>query len=217
MDVVQSALIHAPNHDVVSFAWAAVAGLITSIGPCVAPRYLAAAGMFAASDSPLARLRLLTAFVVGTLSAYFAIATAGSLLFRLVSASPYVYFLTAAILAVFGVRTILRDDHDDDCRTRRATPGLGGAFLLGMLSSAAISPCCTPVLVAFGAMSGLVTTPLGLSGLVAAFTAGHLAPLAFACAGANTFNRIVGRYRIAASTVTGAIMMAVALYYAVLG
>ena len=212
MDIVQTALAHASAHDGIAYGLAAAAGLFTSIGPCVAPRYFAVASFTTRGARGVTGI---AAFVMGTLLAYLCVAVAGSLVMRLVGASPFVYASAAAALILLGARAIV-SSNDDCCENHENPIGAGAAFFLGVASSIVISPCCTPVLVAFGSLNSSMGTPLSLVGLVAMFTVGHLAPLGVAAVGGGVFVAALSRYRAAISTVNGAVLIALGAYYAVL-
>lgn len=214
MDFVDTALARVPSHDVLALVLSFGTGLATSVGPCVAPRYLAIVSM---TSSPRGgRAGLLGAFVAGTLCVYAVIAATGSFVVRLAAYSAYVYLLLAIALGAAGLRQVWNASGSRCSHRAREFSTHGGAFCLGAASSLAISPCCTPILVAFGTLSAAAPSPLALLPLVVSFTAGHLAPLAFVLIGADIRRDLAAGCRWAIETVTGAIAIALGLYYLVL-
>lgn len=214
MDIVDSALRLATTGTPASYLLALVAGIATSIGPCVAPRYAAATAI--SSGGGRERVARLGAFVCGTVTMSAAVASTGSLLMQLARASSIVYWGLAVALVVSGARTLWRGETHTCSTHDRSTRTAGSAFLLGAGTSMAISPCCTPILVAFGALSGSSLGAATVAGLVAAYMIGHLAPVLFVYAAANAANDLVARYRDAAVTVGAAVTIALGLYYAAL-
>ncbi len=88
------------------------AGVVTSVGPCAAPRYVAVAALAHAARAPWT---IVAAFASGLVAAYVAlgalasgVGTATSALGSLWSASSYVYGALATALLAGGVFTLLR-------------------------------------------------------------------------------------------------------------
>ena len=190
-----------------------VAGLATSIGPCVAPRYVAVAALAQASRRPVV---IVGAFVAGTALTYVALAIVAAAVGQLWSASHAVYAGFALILAVAGVAALVRADGRRGCAHLHARAG--GPFLLGATSALVVSPCCTPVVAALAgltALAGHTGTAIALS---ATFALGHGSPLiAAGLLGA----RIAPLFARAAASqapgiVSGALLLALAAYYGIL-
>jgi thiol:disulfide interchange protein DsbD len=88
------------------------AGVVTSVGPCAAPRYVAVAALAQAARAPWT---IVAAFAAGLVAAYVAlgalasgVGTAASALGSLWSASSYVYGALATALLAGGVFTLVR-------------------------------------------------------------------------------------------------------------
>ncbi len=145
-----------------------------------------------------------------------AIASIGSLLLQLARISSIVYVVLAIALLLSGFRALWRGGEHTCHADERSIRNLGSAFLFGAGTSMAISPCCTPVLIGFGALSGVSLSAAGVAGLVAAYTAGHVAPVLLAYAGAHSIQSTVFQYRDATATIAAAVTIALGLYYAVL-
>jgi cytochrome c-type biogenesis protein len=190
-------------------------GALSSVGPCITPRYLALAAIGVPGDIR-ARLRHFGAFALGTLTVYLATAFAGATVARLMSASWFIDVAAALALIGFGIGTLLRSGVHE-CRPQpSALRGNGSSFFLGCFSSLVVSPCCTPILLGLGSITSGVTTPLNLLLMVAAFTAGHLAPAAMIFAGCARLVHRFERYAQAMRTVNAGILIALGGYYGML-
>ena len=209
MNVVDIAFGHAQRGDIGSYALAFAAGIATSIGPCVAPRYVAIAAV--AGTGSRAGAARLVAFLVGTIVVYIAVASAGSLLVRLVQVSSVTYWIFALVLIVSGTFELLRNHKHRCVDGLRRPPSLGAAVLLGAATSMTVSPCCTPILLGLGA---LVTR--NLTGLIIAFSVGHLAPLMILFGAAGGLKRMLLSHQEAVRTVTAAVTIALGSYYALI-
>lgn len=215
MSVVDIALTHAQARDLSAYALAFVAGLATSIGPCVAPRYVAVAALMGSANG--SKLRRISAFVAGTITVYLGIASAGSAAMRLAQASSAIYFILAVVLIVSGAVTLWRGSTHACVSGDRRASTLGAAFFLGAATSTTISPCCTPILVGLGALSATSAGTASIVALVSAYTVGHIAPLlGLSLMAAGTERKITPAYRVAAATVSAAVTIALGVYYAVL-
>ncbi len=214
MDLVDIALAHAQLANVTSYVLALGAGVATSIGPCVAPRYAAVAAI--ASSGDRARLGRLLAFVAGTLTVYMAVATVGSVVIRLAQATSVIYYLLALALIVGGIVQLVRDhDHGSSAQPRHV-PSFGAAFLLGAATSSTVSPCCTPILLGLGALSATTSGISTVAGLVVAFTVGHIAPVLVLFGAAGLLKSLLSNHGGAVATVAAAVTIALGCYYAVL-
>lgn len=199
----------------VILAWtplaALTAGVASSLGPCVAPRFLAAAAM-CAGTSGRRRWGRLAAFVAGLCASYALACSAGGLLARWGAYSASAYGLMALVCCTAGVVTILRGRA---CGTRHAQRSFGGTFLSATAFVGVGSPCCGPLaLVAgfgwWGAGSN-VLVPL-------AFALGHAAPLVGLALGSTQIERFASvRWPSAATaTVAGGLAIALGSYYGLL-
>lgn len=195
------------------------AGLITSIGPCVAPRYLAVAAFANGSRAWVPTL----AFVTGLFGAFVALGWSAALLGSVWASSRTIDIVLAVALAGGGIVTLVRAsataDCDDRCRSRTRTPrSLGGILLLGAASALVVSPCCTPVVLTVVAASTAIGQPLLGVVLLAAFTLGHAAPLFLAGGMLSKLQRVLGA-RVPAQApaiVAGTLLLALGAYYGVL-
>jgi cytochrome c biogenesis protein CcdA len=154
----------------------AFAGVVTSLGPCVAPRYVAVAALLGE------RRRTLTiaTFVLGMLTAYAALGFGTGLLAQLAGHASALYLLLATALGCAGLITLSRSphcDHAHDERRRSQPRRLSGVFSLGAASAFVVSPCCTPVVAAVLGMTAFDANPLSRAALLGAFAMGHAAPL----------------------------------------
>lgn len=193
------------------------AGVATSVGPCTAPRLLAAAGV--ATGSPATRWSLTGALAAGLISAYALFGVAASALSAAFDYSRDIFLGLAALLAACGLRTLLWDRRDDCCvpqTERRAS--LGATFLLGSSFAFVVSPCCTPVVAAIVAYAGGSGGAAFGAACLAAFALGHALPLfvlaALGAAGSSWLVRL--RVSEAMPVVSASMMIALAAYYGLL-
>jgi cytochrome c-type biogenesis protein len=190
------------------------AGLATSVGPCVAPRYLALSVIAARTTGPARWIRI-GSFVAGLLACYALLAAAASLIGQLTTFSRSVYLVLALAFLAFGVHALIVRR---SCAHAAKQPSGAGALLTGTALGLVLSPCCSPViamLAAVGVSSGSLAT--SLSGALA-FASGHVAPLVAIGFGFSTFERFapVRSFSGAGTTISGALALALAAYYALL-
>jgi cytochrome c-type biogenesis protein len=215
-DVVAAALRAAPAGGAVAYPLAFAAGVITSVGPCVAPRYVALAALIQAAARPWC---IAGAYLAGLVAAMVAIGLAVDALNALRAASMVMNLVLAATLAVAGVVTLARGGRALHRHAgRHASVGVGGVALLGASGALIVSPCCTPILAAIAGLT--VTAGRFGSGtaLLAVYALGHALPLLLTTAAgtplADTFARLAGSD--APATVSGTLMLALASYYGLL-
>ena len=194
------------------------AGAATSLGPCVAPRLIAVAGVVSRATRRGAMM-LTGAFIGGLIATCASFGAVASLLARATHFSTVVYLLVAAVLGVGGLITLWRDasgcEHAHQAVLLRSA---GAVFLLGSSFALVISPCCTPLVVGIVAYSSSGGDPLYASALLSCFALGHSLPVLLAGAGANGVVTMLRRFAVqeAAGTVSAALMLGLAAYYAVL-
>jgi cytochrome c-type biogenesis protein len=191
------------------------AGLLTSLGPCAAPRYVAVAALANATPRPGWTV---AAFIAGLVGAYVCLGSAAGALGAVRAWSTYIYAGLAVGLALGGAMTLLqRDPHGHD-HPRDGTTNTGGAFLLGASSALVVSPCCTPVIAGIAGLT--IVSGHASDGviLLASFGLGHAVPLigvAFASGRTSA-----GLRRLAASpapaVVAGTLMLGLAMYFGAL-
>jgi cytochrome c biogenesis protein CcdA len=196
-----------------SLAVAALGGAATSLGPCVAPRYLALAALIGGRRS----LFPTAAFTAGIVVAYVVLGTAAGLLGAIVARTTAIDLALAATLIAAGIVTIVREPHACAGEAHAVSPA-GGAFALGAGSALVISPCCTPLLAAFAGLGTFQRDPLGASAYLAAFALGHAAPLALAgLLGSAPARSLRGLAASGApAIVSGTLMIALGGWYGVL-
>src|SRR5579862_7646944 len=123
-----------------------IAGVVTSVGPCLAPRYVAVAAYAAESGKPFATIG---SFVAGLVAAHLPIGLVGlaigsvALLGRY---STFVNLVMAVGLLGVGVYLVIwpqrhADHTHSDTQAKRSTWSMFGA---GAAFAFALSPCCTP-------------------------------------------------------------------------
>lgn len=194
------------------------AGLVTSFGPCVAPRYIAIAALLGE------RRRTLTiaAFVSGMLTAYAALGLGAGLLSQVAGHASALYVVLAIALAGSGLVTLLRTpncDHAHHAAPDAAHPRrLSAIFSLGAASAFIVSPCCTPVVAAVIGMTASDADPLSRALLLGAFALGHAAPLFLVGSLGSIFARPLRAWNAspAPAAVSGSLMLALGGYYGML-
>jgi cytochrome c biogenesis protein CcdA len=193
---------------------AAVAGLLTSFGPCMAPRYLALAPLLQRRG----RAATIALFVCGMLVTYLAISFGVGVAVDVTRAASIVYVIFSAALLVLGTRMLLRGDTCADRAHGCAQAHPSGAFSLGAASALNVSPCCTPVLLAVSAVTAADGDVASRLLLLAAFVAGHAGPLFVAVPLARVFERAAAGWRLGAApaVVASALTIALGAYYGLL-
>jgi cytochrome c biogenesis protein CcdA len=197
----------------------ALAGVITSLGPCVAPRYIAVAALL----SEKRRTLTVVTFVAGMLAAYVALGFGTGLLAQLAGHASALYAVLAAALGAGGLATLLRnfgcnhvhlESHPTSARPRR----LSAVFSLGAASAFVVSPCCTPVVAAVLGMTALDANPLSRAALLGAFALGHAAPLFVVGSLGTIFARTFRTWNAspAPAVVSGTLMLGLGAYYGLL-
>jgi cytochrome c biogenesis protein CcdA len=195
----------------------ALAGIVTSLGPCVAPRYVAIAALLGE------RRRTLTiaTFVTGMLAAYTALGFGVGILAQLAGHASALYLVLAVALVCAGAATLLRSpscNHGHDERRRSQPCRLSGVFSLGAASAFVVSPCCTPVVAAVLGMTAFDANPLSRAALLGAFALGHAAPLfvvgSLGSLCARTFR--MWNATQAPAVVSGTLTLALGAYYGLL-
>jgi cytochrome c biogenesis protein CcdA len=197
---------------------AALAGVASSIGPCVAPRYLAVAAL-TGGRTPW---RPVVAFTLGIVVATVALGAgatvaSASVIMALVAHVAAIDAIVALALIVFGIATLVRDPHRcEGAHVRDARSS--GAFALGAVSAFVVSPCCTPLIVAFAGLGAFARDPWYAAASLGAFALGHAAPLLLAgIAGATLAAPLRALAASAApAVVSGSLTIALGAYYAVL-
>jgi cytochrome c-type biogenesis protein len=196
------------------------AGVASSIGPCVAPRFIAVTSCITGQRRPIITL---AAFLGGLIGTYMLFGLAASLISDIVTIAPLVYALVAVGLVVGGILTLARakfrdhdHDHEDDVPARPRS--LIRTALFGASFALVISPCCTPMIAVIVAYTSLVGHPIYGSLLLAVFGIGHSVPLL--CYGLvdARFSRWVSRFSFeqALQIASGTMMLVLGAFYLVL-
>jgi cytochrome c-type biogenesis protein len=199
------------------------AGLLTSMGPCIAPRYVAIAAIAGRDRRPLVPT---LAFVGGLIGAFMALGFAGGVFGTLWSSSGTIDIVLAVALIAGGCHALVRAEPHRHAAAQcppTAAQGpqrrsLGAIFLLGAASALVISPCCTPVIATVVATATAAGKPLLGAALLATFGAGHALPLMFTGQiGALATRCVPPNLRDQGpAIVSGVLMLALGIYYVVL-
>ncbi len=217
-DPISQGLAAAGSQNLRAFPLVFAAGALTSVGPCVAPRFIAVASL-TANRSHREGTCVLAYFVVGLVTVYAAFGASVSMLPRAATFSTIVYAVVAACLAWAGVRRLWKSSpacmHSEESQP---VCGAGAPFLLGASFGLVLSPCCTPVVAGILTYSAAAGTPLYGSALLACFALGHALPIFGAGAGSRGLSSLLLRddVRQAACVMSATLMLSLAAYYAVL-
>jgi len=198
----------------------ALAGLVTSLGPCVAPRYIAIAALLGRQRRTLT----IATFVAGMLTAYGALGFGAGLLAQVAGHASVLYLILAAVLACAGIATLLRCSgcaHEHHQASSGASPQprrSSAAFSLGAASALVVSPCCTPIVAAVFGLTALDASPPSRAALLAAFALGHAAPLFVVGSVGSLWARTFRAWNAspAPAVVSGSLMLALGAYYGLL-
>ncbi|MGD0473595.1 MAG: cytochrome c biogenesis protein CcdA [Candidatus Velthaea sp.] len=223
IDPIAASLLALTAHTPTAFGLVFLGGVLSSVGPCIAPRYVAIAALAAHDRRPLVPT---LAFVAGLIGAYVALGFGGGLLGTLWSSSSAIDIILAGALIAGGAYGLVRAEphrhigeaHGTAAATRSQPRSLGAIFLLGASSALVVSPCCTPLLAAVVATSTASGEPLLGAVLLALFGAGHALPLLFT----GQIGALVTRWTPnvfrgqGPAIVSAVLMLALGMYYAVL-
>jgi cytochrome c-type biogenesis protein len=223
IDPLAAALLALTSRSPAALALVFAGGVATSIGPCVAPRYLAIAAIAGCDRHPLVPT---LAYVGGLIGALMVLGFAGGLLGTVWSASGTIDVVLAVALIAAGCHALVRaEPHPHGRRGCRQgdkpTDGrrsIGAVFLLGAASALVVSPCCTPVVATIVATTTATGEPLLGAALLAIFGAGHALPLLFTGQiGAALARCAPSRLNAQAPAIVSAVLMlALGMYYAVI-
>lgn len=186
-------------------------GLITSIGPCIAPRYLAVAALTGSTSQSAA---LIATFTLGLIATYVSFGWIAGALGTLWTISSAVYAVLAIGLIAGGLWTIARRPHDH-AHAATAPRSLGAALLLGIASAFVASPCCTPIVASVISYSAVAGKPTFGALLLFSFACGHVAPLAVVGLFGKPLRTILSRIASAQAPTlaSGVLLLALGLLY----
>ena len=215
MDPIQTAFNAVANGRAGAPAAAFIAGVATSFGPCMAPRFIAI-GAIAGGDRTARSLVRVVAFICGLVASSVVLAAVVSFTAQLNRLSGVIYAVLAIALGLHGAQSLFAD-MSPKC-THKPVTSIGGSFLVGSSFAFVLSPCCAPFIAALatvGAANGAVAFT---SIVLIAFSAGHASPLLVAGCGAARVKRFLESHFLSmpGSVVSGGLAIALAAYYALL-
>lgn len=209
-----------------------VAGVLTSLAPCIYPMIpitAAIVGGSAVGEAPRARSRtvfLTFAYVLGLSLAYASVGLFAGLtgtLFGSVSTNPWVYFAMAnlLILAALAMLEVIPVRVPSWLLTRAATAGQGGSlsgvFVMGAASGLVAAPCSAPVMAAV--LTWVTATKSGVLGFIYlfVFSLGMCTLLILVGLFSGTLARLprAGTWMVWIKRLFALIMLGVAEYYLV--
>ncbi len=204
-----------------------LAGLGTSLTPCIYPMIPITAGILGGANAEgrsRRRTIVLTGCYVLGLALLYAtlglIAGLSGTLFGTISANPWAYFLFGNLLllaglAMLGVFTVAAPAGLLKWASGLASGSPGGAFLMGMTSGLVAAPCGAP---AFAAVltwvAGTRSAALGFAYLLV-FSLGMTAVLVVVGLSAGMLSRLPksGAWMLWIKRIAGAVMLVMAEYY----
>lgn len=217
IDLPSQAMQNVATHS----AWAPIelfaAGILSSIGPCMAPRMIAVSAIIVQAKRRNAAASA-GAFAAGLVFAYASFGAAAAVLARAVQSSTALYAALAVALGAGGILTLCQASHRCERRSEVRTKNLAAIFLLGSSFALVVSPCCTPVVLGILAYGSTYSHPWTVCLLLAAFAAGHTLVLFSAGLGGRALANLIRAHALqeAATLVSGTLMLALAGYYVVL-
>lgn len=188
------------------------AGLATSLGPCVAPRFVAVVGLAAASPRR-ERGQRLAAFACGLCGGYVLLVTSAALIARLAAWSSQIDVVLAGAFAVAAIHAA-RERPGHACE-RPPAGSRAKSFAIGVSLALIGSPCCAPIVMFLAGSASLTAGAPQLALAGAAFAAGHVMPVVFAGACAGEFARRLHHPVLAhaRATVVAGLFLGLSAYY----
>ncbi len=192
-------------------------GVASSIGPCVAPRFMALAACVTGNRNVT---RTVASFVGGLVVAYLLFGVTISLISNLQLLASSIYVLVAAALVAGGIYTLWHARGTELCDHpgRPSVLTWWRTALFGASFAFVVSPCCTPFVIAILFYTARIGSPQFGMLLLGIFALGHSVPLvAYGIAGGRV-NALLSRFRLdqAAAIASGTLMLALGAYYVVL-
>ncbi|HVA34435.1 MAG TPA: cytochrome c biogenesis protein CcdA [Candidatus Baltobacteraceae bacterium] len=218
MDLVRATIEASSHRSLEAPLIAMAAGLASSFGPCIAPRFVTLAAL-TADGSPFQRRTRVASFVGGLCACYVLMGSVAGALGYVAATSHYVYAMLASIFIVAGLFVLTRPTrHACSVKTTHVgNTSAGAAAIAGFGCGLVASPCCGPIAAIVGGI-GVATGSVNYGALIlGSFALGHAIPL-FAGAGVIRFVRSTGGTiaATAAPVVSGALLLALGSYYALL-
>lgn len=197
-------------------------GIITSIGPCNVAMIPLIIGYVGGHDVSRGRsLALSFVFAVGLSVTFMLLGVVAAIVGSLLGWMGKVwYYIVAAVCIVIGLQLMgllhlplpsLFERQREHIKSR----GLIGAFLLGLVSGLVASQCATPVLLAILTYVMAEGAVVYGATLLFAYALGRGVPIVFAGTFAGLVRNLsaVGRWTALLEKVSGAIVLAVGLYF----
>jgi len=206
-----------------------VAGLLTSLTPCVYPMIPITVALVGRESIGTAATRwrplLLTlSYIVGVALVYAILGVIAGMtgsIFGTISSNPWLYFLQANVLLLAGlfmldVFTIRLPASTMEWAARVGSGGhYGGAFAMGSVSGLVAAPCGAPVMAAV--LTWVTRTQSAILGFIYlfVFSLGMCALLVVVGVSSGTASRLprAGEWMIRVKKIFGFVMLGVAEYY----
>jgi len=192
-----------------------MAGAASSLGPCVAPRYLAVAGLSTGTRRPTGAT---IAFVCGLVTVYVTLGFTAGWAGSIHHGTPVIDAVMGIALVSSGIMMVWQAEPrtGHHCHGAAHIPAThGGPFLLGAASALVVSPCCTPMLAAIVATASALGRPLAGAALLACVAIGHALPLFAAGTIGGLLHRLPAAGAIAQTpaVVVGSLMIGLGAFY----
>jgi thiol:disulfide interchange protein DsbD len=206
-----------------------LAGVATSLTPCLYPMIPITVSIVGAGDEGSTRRRrlgLILAYVVGLASAYASLGLLAGMtgtMFGAVSTNPWLQFVMANVMLVAAgmMADVIPVPISSRLQSRAATAGTGGravgVLVMGVVSGLVAAPCGAPVMAAI--LTWVASTRSAALGFVylLAFSTGMCALLVIAAMAADTTLRLprAGPWMLWVKRAFALILLGVAEYYLV--
>ncbi len=209
-----------------SFFIAFVAGLLTSLTPCVYPMIpitLAILGQGAENRKKSEQLLFSVVYVLGIATTFSLMGLAaaqfgflfGSLLSKVWVLALVALILFVMALSLFGLFEINPPAFLMNHATKKGSSRFAGAYISGLFFGVVASPCVGPVLVAILAWVSTTQKPILGFGLLFTYAVG----LGMLFIGLGFFSKVLprsGKWMIRVKQLMGLVVLGVSLYYATL-
>jgi len=187
---------------VIDVVGAGVAGVFSSVGPCMASRFISLAALTSAGNARQAASTA-CAFVGGVVIAYVAMGLALRTVAQLAAHAADLDLVCGVALLAVAATGLFAKRCPEKPETHGERSSLGAACLLGACGALALSPCCTPIIAALMVYAAQGAGVSYAALLLGAFALGHAAPLVLLACGNARLVSALARVGLAEAAHTG--------------
>lgn len=214
MDIVRLATAGIAANTTVAPLICFAAGIVTSLGPCIAPRMIAVSGVAGSAGTPNQRRWSIALIVAGLCVGYVGLGVAATVLAGLLRQETALYLLFALAFLVCGSWNMLVAGRETPCC--RPAPRASSSFLLGLMFTLVVSPCCTPIIASISTLTESGTQWWYAAENMLAFALGHAVPLVAVGLFGSSLRERLEQHSEAVGIVSASLLIGLAGYYAVL-